>query len=217
MTMRRAVSLFLASSLLLVSALAGGPAAATDENFYGHKWPNGVFQSLPYATGNISYFNGAGEALSIIHFGPNTITAMPDNDMAMWYAGSDWSSFSWDPCSKINVWYYQEPLNTTELARTYRCPQPPSTAPITGASVLLNSAPVNFAWHVQMGGYIWETWRFDLAAAVLHETVHTGGWSGHWIIGPEFPWETMSEPMNGGVMWQRSLELHETNNIKQAY
>ena len=217
MTMRRAATLLFACGLIVSSVWTGTPAAATDENFYVHKWPDGVFQSLPYATGNVSYFNGAGEALSLVQFGPNTINAMPDNDMVMWYAGSDWSSYPGNPCSKINVWYYEHPLGTSELARTYRCPPPPSTGPITGASVLLNSTPLNFAWHVQSGGYIWETWRFDFASVVLHETVHTGGWSGHWCCGPEAPWATMSESMTGGVMWQRSLELHETNNIKQAY
>ena len=89
MTMRRAATLLFACGLLVSSVWTGTPAAATDENLYVHKWPNGVFQSLRYATGNISYFNGAGEALSLVQFGPNTINAMPDNDMVMWYAGSD--------------------------------------------------------------------------------------------------------------------------------
>lgn len=205
-------------ALLLVTAR---PVGAGDIDFYGpSKWPWPTYQSVPYAIGNISYFNGAGQANAVVRFGPNTVNAVPGNAMQMWYAGADSSSYPGSACAKTNIWFYQKDFatlpgaSTTWLGATARCP---AIGTVQAASVMFNTNP-GVAWYIRLDGYIWDPWRYDLAATSAHETVHAQGWTGHFVSADEgCPWNTMCEVMLGGTTIMRTFETHDNTNINLAY
>ncbi len=191
--------------------------------FYGDRIWN-QYGSVPYAHGNISFFNGAGQASAIVRYGPNTVNAVPGNTMQMWFAGSNSSSWSGDRCEKLNLWFYQQNFaevanwSTGDWARTERCHE---TGLQTRVVVLFNTNVTGRAWYVRLDGSPVEWWRGDMASVAVHETVHATGWHRH-FDNSEFSYNecevsTMCSVQPGGTTIKRTLEAHERTHIDSRY
>ena len=67
--------------LVVMSPQAG---AFNWQFFYGDRIWN-AYWSVPYAHGNVSFFNGAGQASAIVQFGPGTVNAASESEPSKKY------------------------------------------------------------------------------------------------------------------------------------
>lgn len=206
--------------LVVMSPQAG---ASDWQFFYGDRiWSS--YWSVPYAHGNVSFYNGAGQASAIVQYGPSTVNAVPGNAMQMWFAGSDSSSWSTNACEKLNLWFYQANFatipnfSTYEWGRAVRCNE---TGVQSRVVVVFNTNVTNGAWHVRLDSSPVEQWRVDMASVAVHETVHATGWALHHDQSEfsynECPVATMCTVTAGGTTVDRTLEPHERGHIATRY
>lgn len=189
-------------------------------NYIDRRWAG---NSVPFATGNLSYFNGGGTAVSVSQSA--MISWNWNGPFNYWNAGADWSR-GWDgnPCNyNGGVWVlaadhgHASTLAYASYCATWNTP----LHTITGVAIVMNTNSL-LSWAVTSAVSI-DSWRYDYWSTLTHEAGHAWGHVNHFEFysDPECPISsgvaTMCDGILQGVVWQRTPQVHENEHQNQVY
>lgn len=228
-TRSRLGALIAAIAIIVGISTTSQVAGAVDWWAYSdRRWPS---STVAYALGNLSYFNGGSQAVTVSTIAIETwdFLGTPSLGNSSWdlqYAGADFTQNWPGACVNANYWVYQQDLNAAGyggiLGYTQVC-QNGGSAPTYQAwsANTRMSTYSSIPWAVQTTTPI-ANWRYDYWSTLTHDAGHAWGHINHFAWGgSDCPGttanSTLCDGINQGGTHQRSPESHERSHLKQLY